>query len=404
MLTKGEPAVIEYRPSNMRFGAFIAPYHSLSENPTLILEHNMQLVELMDRLDFDEAWIGEHHSAGFESIASPELFIAAAAERTRRIRLGTGVSSLTYHHPLILADRIVQLDHQTRGRIMFGAGPGQLPSDAAMLGIDPSRQRDMMVAALETILDLFDGQVVTRDEGWFRLQDGRLQVLPYQQPRMEVAVACAVTPNGPLTAGRLGASMLSVAASSGAGFAALPDHWRICEHAAREAGRNVHRDSWRIVAPIHVAETREQALADVSHDIMGSVVDYLRKLGMEKALPSIVGLETGEQAAKAWSSNTWATFGTLTYGTPDDIAERIEEMLEQSGGFGTFLFLAHNAASQEATRKSYELFARFVMPRFQNRDRRTHSVNWAADRAEQLIGAMGQATQQTIDKHKALLS
>ncbi|MCJ2181001.1 LLM class flavin-dependent oxidoreductase [Novosphingobium album (ex Hu et al. 2023)] len=135
----------------MRFGAFIAPYHNLAENPTLILERDMQLVELLDKLDYNEAWIGEHHSAGFESIASPELFIAMAAERTRHIRLGTGVSSLTYHHPLILADRIVQLDHQTRGRIMFGAGPGQLPSDAAMLGINPAKQRDMMVAALETI-------------------------------------------------------------------------------------------------------------------------------------------------------------------------------------------------------------------------------------------------------------
>lgn len=388
------------RPECMRFGAFIAPYHSLAENPTLILERDMQLVELMDRLDFDEAWIGEHHSAGFESIASPELFIAMAAGRTRHIRLGTGVSSLTYHHPLILADRIVQLDHQTRGRIMFGAGPGQLPSDASMLGIDPAQQRDMMVAALETILDLFDGKVVNRDEGWFRLIDGRLQVLPYQRPRMEVAVACAVTPNGPMTAGRLGASMLSVAASSGAGFAALPDHWRICEEAAREAGRIVHRESWRIVAPIHVAETRGQALKDVSHGVMDSVVDYLRKLGMETALPSIVGLETGEQAAKAWADNTWATFGTLTYGTPDDVIERIEQMLNQSGGFGTFLFLAHNAADWEATRKSYDLFARYVMPRFQNRDRRTQSVDWAAARASDLIGAMGKATEQALEKHK----
>ena len=144
-----------YRPKCMEFGAFIAPYHSLAENPTLILERDLHLVQLMEELDYNEAWIDEHHFAGFESIASPELFIAAAAERTRRIRLGTGVSSISYHHPLILADRIVQLDHQTRGRIMFGAGPGLLPSDAAMLGINPSEQRDMMVASLETILDLF---------------------------------------------------------------------------------------------------------------------------------------------------------------------------------------------------------------------------------------------------------
>lgn len=93
-----------YRPDNMKFGAFIAPYHALNENHTLTLERDMRLVQLMDELNFDEAWIGEHHSAGFEAIASPEVFIAAVAERTRRIRLGTGVSSLSYHHLLISAE------------------------------------------------------------------------------------------------------------------------------------------------------------------------------------------------------------------------------------------------------------------------------------------------------------
>ncbi len=395
---------MSYRPDCMRFGAFIAPYHRLAENPTLVLERNMQLVELMDRLDYDEAWIGEHHSAGFESIASPELFIAAVIGRTRNIRLGTGVSSLSYHHPLILADRIVQLDHQARGRIMFGAGPGQLPSDAAMMGIEPVDQRGMMMASLETILDLFAGKVVTRDAGWFKLKNARLQVLPYQRPRMEVAVACAVTPNGPVTAGRLGLSMLSVAASSGPGFAALPDHWRICEEAAAEAGRTVHRDSWRVVVPIHVAETREQALAEVSAGIMDDVVHYVRKLGGARMQAQLAGVETGEDAAKAWSTSTWSTLGTLTYGTPDDVANRIEEMLAKSGGFGTFLFLAHNAASWEATQKSYDLFARYVMPRFQGRDRRTESLDWVEANSDALIGSLVKGIEKSLSDHKARLS
>lgn len=390
-----------FRPDCMKFGAFIAPYHGIADNVTLTIERDMELVELMERLDFDEVWVGEHHSAGFEPIASPEVFIAAVAERTRRIRLGTGVSSLTYHHPLILADRMVQLDHQTRGRIMFGAGPGQLPSDAAMLGIDPAHQREMMGAALEAIVDLLDGKVVTRDEGWFKLKEARLQVLPYQQPRMEVAVACAVTPNGPVTAGRIGASMLSVAASSGAGFATLPDHWRICEDVARENGKHVARGNWRIVAPIHIAETREQAMADVAAGIVPNVLDYLRQLGVQ--MPCLEGVETAEDAVRSWSGNAWGTFGKLTCGTPDDVAHCIENMLEQSGGFGTFLLLAHNAASWEATRKSYELFARYVMPRFQNRDRRAQSLAWASERSGELIGSIATATRSAIEQHKQRL-
>ncbi len=104
---------------------------------------------------FDEAWFGEHHSGGYELIACPEVFIAAAAERTKHIRLGTGVVSLPYHHPLMVADRWVLLDHLTRGRVMFGTGPGALPSDAYMMGIDPIEQRRMMQESLEAILALF---------------------------------------------------------------------------------------------------------------------------------------------------------------------------------------------------------------------------------------------------------
>lgn len=389
-----------YKPGCKRFGAFIAPYHSVTDNPTLTLERDMQLVELLDRLDYHEAWIGEHHSGGYETIASPELFIAAVAERTRRIRLGTGVSSLSYHHPLILADRMVQLDHQTRGRIMFGVGPGQLPSDAAMMGIDPVDQREMMGTALEAILDLLDGKTITRDAGWFKLREARLQVLPYQYPRMEVAVACAITPNGPVTAGRLGTSMLSVAASTGEGFAALPDHWRICADAAAESGRKVDRDSWRVVVPIHVAETREQAFEDVKAGIIPNVMDYMRKLGGERAAGLLTGVETPEDAVRSWSTSTWATFGTLTYGTPDDVTARIETMLEQSGGFGTFLFLAHNAADWEATRKSYELFARFVMPRFQNRDHRADSLAWIERNNASLMTSLARGIETSLTKHK----
>ena len=148
-------------------------------------------------MGYDEAWIGEHHSAGYEIIASPEVFIAAAAERTRHIRLGTGVSSVPYHHPLMLADRIMQLDHQTRGRVMFGVGPGALPSDAFMMGIDVQRQRDMMDEALAALVPLLRGETVTMETDWFKLVKARLQLRPYQRPFPEVAVAAQVSPAGP---------------------------------------------------------------------------------------------------------------------------------------------------------------------------------------------------------------
>jgi limonene 1,2-monooxygenase len=136
----------------LRHGAFLPPFHPMNENPAACIERDLELMQWLDRLGFHEAWIGEHHSAGWELISSPELFIAVAAERTRWIKFGTGVISLPYHNPLMTANRIIQLDHHTRGRIMFGAGPGLLASDALMLGIDPDMQRDRMAEALDVIL------------------------------------------------------------------------------------------------------------------------------------------------------------------------------------------------------------------------------------------------------------
>ncbi len=133
-----------FRPHRMKFGIFMAPFHRIGENPTLALERDLDLVKLLDRLNFVEAWIGEHHSAGWELIADPARFIAAAAQVTRTIKLGTGVVSLPYHHPLMVADRMLQLDHMTRGRAMLGVGPGALTSDAYMKGIDPGTQRHKM--------------------------------------------------------------------------------------------------------------------------------------------------------------------------------------------------------------------------------------------------------------------
>src|ERR1700722_3727136 len=187
--------------SKLRFGAFIAPFHPLDENPTLALERDLELIQWMDQLSYDEAWVGEHHSAGYEIISSPEVFIATVAERTRHIRLGTGVSSLPYHQPLMLAERINQLDHITRGRVMFGVGPGALPSDAAMMGIEIAKQRDRMDEALDVLVPLLHGETVTAKTDWFTLNNAHLHLPPYTRPAVEMAVASQVSPTGARAAG-----------------------------------------------------------------------------------------------------------------------------------------------------------------------------------------------------------
>lgn len=344
-----------YRPARMRFGIFMAPFHRVGENPTLAMERDMELIEHLDRLGFTEAWIGEHHSAARELIAEPMLFIAAAAQRTRRIMLGTGVTSLPYHNPLMVADRTVQLDHMTRGRFMLGCGPGLLASDAYMLGIDPTTQRPRMNEALDAIMALLRREgPVTMETEWFTLRGARLQLASYTDPHPHVAVAASFTPAGPMAAGRHGLGLLSVAGADDERFTRT---WGWTEEAAAVSGRPVSRADWRVVLTFHLAETKDQAINDLRHSFprrayVGDALDPSRVAG------NMFGASgtTVEEAVEN---------GTILAGTPDDLAAKIEEIQGRSGGIGGILGLAHEWADTAATMRSYELLARYVMPRFQ---------------------------------------
>jgi len=382
------------RGGQLRFGIFLAPFHPVGQSPTVALERDLDLLVHLDRLGFDEAWIGEHHSAGFEIIASPEVFIAVAAERTKHLRLGTGVSSLPYHHPFILADRMMLLDHLTRGRIMIGVGPGALPSDAFMMGIEVAKQRDMMEEALEAILALLQSdEPVTYKTDWFTLNDARLQLRPYQRPHPEIAVAAQVSPSGPRAAGRFGCSLLSIGATSLGGFDALGYHWDVMEERAEQFGIPADRGGWRLVGPMHLAETREQAIADVDFGL-AEWVDYFARVA---ALPLAPDAANHASLVDALNASGFAVIGT-----PEDAIAQIARLKEQSGGFGTFLLMGHEWADTEATRRSYELFARYVAPVFQgSAETLTASRNWAAENRPEFIGAAGQAIMSSIERHAA---
>jgi len=380
-------------PHRMNFGIFMAPFHRKGENPTLALQRDLQLVEHLDRLGYDEAWIGEHHSAGWEIIASPEVFIAAAGERTTNIRLGTGVVSIPYHHPFHVADRMVLLDHLTRGRVMFGVGPGALPSDAYMLGIDPTKQRQRMDEGLGVIL-----QLLTSEEGvsyeceWFTLRDARLQLKPYQRPTMPIAVASTLSPSGMTCAGKHGAGVLSVASYSEQGLQALTTQWSFAEQAAAEAGREPpDRRNWRIVLPFHIAESREQAIADVEDGILAWNNEYfINTLGAPNQQPVSSGREAVDRLIN---------FGGII-GTPDDAIATIKRLQEISGGFGCLLGLAHEWTTLEKTHHSYELMARYVAPQFQDSlswiDR---TVEWTSSNKGKLMTGATTAVLQAIADH-----
>ena len=344
-------------PERMKFGTFMAPFHWTGENPTVALHRDLEVVQWLDTLGFDEAWIGEHHSAGWETISSPEIFIAFAAERTRHIKLGTGVISLPYHHPFMVANRMVELDHMTRGRVMLGVGPGALISDAYMLGIDHTTQRERMDESLGVILRLLtETEPITYRSDWFQLQEAMLQLRPYQRPHMPIAVAAAQSPSGPALAGKHGAAILSMNVPAANAQADLDYLWTTAEESAAEHGQSMDRHEWRLVMPVHLAEDRQEAIEDIRLGSSRVQRDYFE---------DTIGFAGRVDAPREKIVDKMVEEGRWIIGTPDDCIESIHRLAERSGGFGGFLVMAHDWAPREKVLHSYELLARYVMPQFQ---------------------------------------
>jgi limonene 1,2-monooxygenase len=380
-----------------RFGTFLAPHHPIGEHPTLQFQRDLDFAAHLDRLGYDEFWCGEHHSTGWEMIASPEMFLAAAGQRTHTIKLGTGVVSLPYHHPFNVAQRMVQLDHMTKGRAMFGSGPGALPSDASMLGIDPMVQRDRQDEALSVIIPMLRGERVTCDSDWFTLRDAGLQILPLQDD-MPMAAASSISPSGMQLAGKYGMGVISIASTSSDGIAALPTQWAFAEESAAQHGQTVDRRNWRVLMSWHIAETREQARNEAVHGLQRWHNEYnVRVLGRPGALHVDNEWDLMDQITAGGAQGG----GAAVVGTPDDLVAAIRNLHDITGGFGVVLGFAHDWADREATMRSWELVARYVVPEINGWVRpQQASAQYVADRKGDLMAGASAAVMSKIMSHQ----
>jgi limonene 1,2-monooxygenase len=299
----------------------------------------------------------------------------------------------------MVADRWVLLDHLTRGRVMFGTGPGALPSDAYMMGIDPVEQRRMMQESLEAILALFraaPNERISRHSDWFTLRDAQLHIRPYTWPYPEISTAAMISPSGPRLAGALGTSLLSLSMSVPGGYAALENTWQVVVDQAEKSGRDEpDRSDWRVLAIMHLADTRDQAIDDCVYGLQ----DFANYFGAAGFVPLSNSVDGTNQSPREFVEE-YASKGNSCIGTPDDAIAYIEDLLDQSGGFGTLLLLGHDWASPAATYHSYELFAREVMPHFKGQltaSRASHE--WAKGMRDKLLGRAGDAIVKAINEH-----
>ena len=379
----------------LRFGIFMPGFHTdLNEDVTSALHRDVETLKQLDDLGYDEAWIGEHHSGGAELIGDPTVFIAHAANHTRNIKLALGVLSLPYHNPLLAADRVLLLDHLTRGRLIVGIGSGALPSDAAMIGLDPRELRDALEHDTEVFMHLLTSdEPISMKTSRYELDDARTQLRPYSDP-VDAAVASIASPTGARVAGRYGIGLLSIGATSPEGFEALAWHWGIVEKQAQEFGQPApNRSDWRLVGPMHIAETRDQAIEEVKYGLV-RFAKYTRDVC---AVPHFRAASEDFDELVSWINDT----GIGVIGTPDDAVKQIKRLEAQSGGFGAYLMLHGEWADPDATRKHFELFARFVKPAVQStNERRVASEQWCMRRLDELDALSLSAVQTAIARQK----
>ncbi len=377
-------------PARMKFGIFMAPFHPLGEDPTLALDRDLELLQWLDHLGFDEAWIGEHHSAGWETIASPEVFIATAAERTKRLKLGTGVLSLPYHHPLMVVNRMVLLDHLTKGRAMLGVGPDALGTDAYMLGIDPLTQRRRMDEAMGMIMRLLtETEPITYESDWFVLHDAMAHLRPYTQPHMPIVVAAAQSPSGMQLAGKHGAGVISVSIIRDPGTVPnLHEFWNIAEETAAEHGHTMNRDEWRMAVHVFLADSRKEAMAQARVGAGRYQREYFEQT---------LGLPAAIDGPSDKIIDAMVERGVWCVGTPDDFIAHIKRLDEESGGYGGLLIQATEWGTREQVLHSYELIGRYVKPHFQSSLANLQSsATWSADKKDEIMALRAQA----IDRAK----
>jgi limonene 1,2-monooxygenase len=375
----------------LKFGTFMAPFHCpVGLDPTAAIERDLEVVQHMDKLGFEEAWIGEHHSCGHELIPDPMIFIAWAATQTRHIKLGTGVLSLPYHNPLWVADRALFLDRLLRGRFMLGLGPGALPTDATMIGLSLEEQRTAFEDDVDVLMAILRGEQVTAKTNHYNLVEARTQFAPYSD--FEIVVAAIASPTGPRAAAKNGVGLMSVGATAKSGFDALALHWDVMEERSPQFGHTPDRSRWRLAGPMHIAETREQAIEDVRYGL-DAWCDYTQNV---LAAPHFRAAGKTFEERVSWVNDT----GLGVIGTVEDAIAQVNRLQDQSGGFGSYLLIHHEWARHDAVLRSYELFANHVKPRFQGATSRLEQASdYAVSRWKELDQRQGDAIQAATDRH-----
>ena len=354
----------------MQLGYFTMPSHPPERGLKAGVEWDLTTLRWLDTLGYLEAWIGEHHTAPWEPNPAPDLLIAQALRETTRLRIGPGGFLLPYHHPAELANRVAMLDHLSDGRLNFGIAASGLPSDWAMFHVDgmSGANREMTREALDIILRLWSAEEPFDYEGKFWKVSKpaemygflRPHIRPLQRPHPPIGVAGLSKGSDTLKlAGERGFLPLSL--NLNAGY--IASHWEAVEIGAARTGRTPNRADWRHVREVFVAETDAEAWRLSAGGMMGRMMrEYflplLDNFGFLEYLKHAPDVATSDVTVDYCARHNWLI------GSPATVAEKIERLYHETGGFGVLLVFGFDYADNPgAWETSLGLLQREVMPR-----------------------------------------
>lgn len=355
----------------MQFGLFMMPLHPPYRSFADAYDRDIAQIILADRLGFREAWVGEHLTERWENAPAPDLLIAKALALTERVMLGTGVTLLALHNPVYLAHRLAMLDHMARGRFQWGIGGGGIPTDLALLGLDPSNPtavRTRSAEVLDVVLKLWasEGPFSYHGEHFHiaapqmdPVKERGYYMKPYQQPHPPIAVAASTPQSASMRmAGERGWIPMS---SSLLSRPYLSNHWHLVETGATSAGRQADRRQWRIARDVFVAPTaaiaRQRARATLGRNYVQH--QYPNRRGtMQMGLTKLDSSLPDEAVNVDYlMDNLWIV------GDPSECVDKIHQLYEESGGFGTLLSITADSDDAAWDHESLRLLMEQVAPR-----------------------------------------
>ena len=355
----------------MKLGYFTMPLHPPGSNFTQVLEDDLVQIETLDRLGYQEAWVGEHFTSVWENIPAPDQFIAAALARTKNIVLGIGVTCIHFHNPFMIAHRIAQLDHLARGRFYWGVGSGGFIGDYQIFGFDrdSGERRASFRESIDLVLQMWeDPQPGTYQEQHWRFTIPQpvpeiglqLHLKPYQKPHPPIGVAGTSPRSETLVlAGERGWMPMSINLVPPK---VIESHWESVEEGARKTGLTPDRSAWRIAREVYIADTTEQARQEalegtIGRDFRGYFLPFMSHSGRLGIFKNDPEMPDAAVTPEYLADNVWIV------GSPDDVTEKLRQLYRDVGGFGVLLAMGHEWQPKDKWVGSMTRLAQEVMPR-----------------------------------------